>query len=83
MKKFIITFGSGQLDEFSVAPTSVSLVVESETENGAREKVFNTQGIGGRFCTSYPYEDFAEEFKVKYNMKEYTLEDLEKLRYKR
>ena len=80
--KFIITFGSSQLDEFYVRPNDVALIIEAKNENEARTKVFNLKGIGERFCTSYPYEKYIDEFVNKYNMKEYTLEDLEKLRIK-
>lgn len=80
--KFIITFGSSQLDEFYVRPNDVALIIEAKNENEARTKVFNFKGIGERFCTSYAYEKHIDEFVNKYNMKEYTLEDLEKLRIK-
>ena len=81
--KFIITFGSSQLDEFYVRPNDVALIIEAKNENEARTKVFNFKGIAERFCTSYQYEKYIDEFVKRYNMKEYTLEDLEKLRIKR
>ena len=56
--KFIITFGSSQLDEFYVRPNDVALIIEAKNENEARTKVFNFKGIGERFCTSYPYEKY-------------------------
>ena len=80
--KFIITFGSSQLNEFNVKPNDVALIIEAENENEARNQVCNFKGIGERFCTSYAYEKHIDEFVNKYNMKEYTLEDLEKLRIK-
>ena len=80
--KFIITFGSSQLDEFYVRPNDVALIIEAENENEARNQVCNFKGIGERFCTSYPYEKYIDEFVNKYNMKEYTFEDLENLRIK-
>ena len=80
--KFIITFGSGQLTEFYVRPTNVMLVIEAENVESARNKVFNFPGIGERFCTSYNYDEYANEFKEKYGMSEYTLEDLENKRIK-
>ena len=80
--KFIITFGSSQLDEFYVRPNDVALIIEAENENEARNQVCNFKGIAERFCTSYQYEKYIDEFVNKYNMKEYTLEDLEKLRIK-
>lgn len=78
--KFIITFGSGQLTDFSVNPLNVMLIIEAKNDNEAREIVFNFDGIGSRFCTSYNYETYKDEFINSYNMKEYTLKDLEKLR---
>ena len=80
--KYVITFGSGQLTEFFVRPTNVMLVIEAENENEARQQAFDFEGIGGRFCTSYQYEDVREEFENKYGMKEYSLEDLESKRIK-
>lgn len=82
MKKFIITFGSGQLTEFYVNPYTVMLVIEAEDENKAREQVFQFPGIGDKFCTSYRYDDVVDVFKIKYGMQEYTLDDLESKRLK-
>lgn len=76
MNKYIITFGSGQLLGFQVNPLKVALIIEADNENSARQKVFNFYGIGSKFCTSYPYSKI-EEFKTKFNMREYTLDDLE------
>lgn len=78
--KTVITFGSGQLTEFFVRPTNVMLVIEAENENEARNVAFAFDGIGERFCTSYNYDEVKVEFRKEYGMKEYTLEDLEKLR---
>lgn len=80
--KTVITFGSGQLTEFFVRPTNVMLVIEAENVIEARQKAFDFPGIGERFCTSYNYEEVKDEFKNKYGMKEYTLEELESLRIK-
>jgi hypothetical protein len=80
--KYVITFGSGQLTEFFVRPTNVMLVIEAEDENSARQKAFDFPGIGSRFCTSYNYEEVKDEFKSKYGMKEFSLEDLESKRIK-
>ena len=80
MKKYIFTFGSSQLNEFFVNPTIVALIVQAENENIARNEVFQFSGIGERFCTSYPYDEYIDEFINDYGMKEFTLEDLEKLR---
>lgn len=55
MNKYIITFGSGQLTDFSVNPNNVMLVIEAKNENEARMQAFNYPGIGERFCTSYNY----------------------------
>lgn len=78
--KTIITFGSGQLTEFFVRPTSVMLVIEADDENEARGIAFDFPGIGGRFCTSYEYTDENVMKFHRFGMKEYTLEDLENLR---
>ncbi len=80
--KYVITFGSGQLTEFFVRPTNVMLVIEAQDENQARQEAFNFDGIGGRFCTSYKYDDVKDEFINQYGMTEYTLEDLESKRIK-
>lgn len=80
--KYVITFGSGQLTEFFVRPTNVMLVIEAEDENQARQRAYDFEGIGGRFCTSYKYDDVRDEFENKYGMKEYSLEDLEAKRIK-
>ena len=80
MKKYIFTFGSSQLNEFFVNPNNVALIVEAESGNLARDIVFNYPGIGSRFCTSYPYDEYIDEFINEYSMKEFTLDDLEKLR---
>ncbi len=78
MNKYIFTFGSRHLKEFNVNPMEVMLIVEAENEGSARDKVFNFPGIGEYFCTSYRYSR-KHEFN-KFNMVEYTLEDLEKER---
>ena len=80
MQKYIFTFGSSQLNEFFVNPNNVALIVEAESGNLARDIVFNYPGIGSRFCTSYHYDEYIDDFKNIYDMKEYTLSDLEKLR---
>ena len=81
--KYVITFGSGQLTEFFVRPTTVMLVIEAEDENSARQKAFDFSGIGSRFCTSYKYNDVKDEFLNDYGMKEYSLEELEMKRIKK
>lgn len=80
--KTIITFGNNHLIQFNVRPLSVMLVIEAESENKARTLALNFNGIGEYFCTSYPYTKYEKEFKEKYNMKEYTFDDLEMLRIK-
>jgi hypothetical protein len=65
--KYIITFGSSQLDEFCVNPTSVALIIEAENEMEARKIVFEYPGIGERFCTSYPYASVIDEFINDHN----------------
>lgn len=79
MNKYIITFGSGQLGDFNVSPNNVALVIEAENESIARGIVFDFPGIGSRFCTSYDYS-YIEDFISKYDMKVFTLDDLENLR---
>ena len=79
MNKYIFTFGSGQLTEFNVRPNDVALIIEANNENEARSIVFDYDGIGDKFCTSYPYS-YIDQFKNEYNMKEYSLDELESRR---
>ena len=78
--KIFITFGSDALPELKhvLNPMIVMLVVSGESMADARDKVFKSF-IGDKFCTSYPYDRFADEYKTKYGMKEHTLEELEYL----
>ncbi len=78
--KIFVTFGSSALPELRglVSPMNVMLVVNGESHNEARQKVFDSF-IGARFFTSYPYEMYADEFKEKYGMREYTIEELESM----
>lgn len=78
--KYIITFGSGQLSSFNVTPNDVSLVIDAESEVEARIKASQIEGVGNRFCSSYPYNTASEKFKEEYGMTEYTIEQLEELR---
>lgn len=78
--KYIITFGSGQLPSFNVVPNDVSLVIDAESEVEARIKASQIEGVGNRFCSSYPYSTASEKFKKEYGMTEYTIEQLEELR---
>jgi len=75
MAKHIITFGSNQIPEYPGNPMSIMLVIEAESDAEAREPLFKDP-FHGRFCTSYPYDEFADDFKRKYNMVEITLDDL-------
>lgn len=77
IKKYIITFGSGQLPEINqiINPNDIMLVVEANSMGQAREQIFNSF-IGDKFCTSYDYIPHAQEFKEKHNMFECTLENL-------
>ena len=77
MKKYIFTFGSKHLEwlHYKLNPMNVALVVEAENENVARQIVFKSK-IGEYFFTSYPYDEFVEEFKSRFGMKEYSLEEL-------
>lgn len=81
-EKTIVTFGSGQLKELSgkIRPNDVALIID-KPEPEARTIVMDSF-IGKSFCTTYPYSKM-DEFKEKYNMKEYTLEELESLQEKR
>ena len=80
MKKFIITFGSSQLSDVqTIRPMEIMLVIEAEDEYTARREVMESF-IGEKFCTSYPYEKYADEFAEKYGMYEVQLDTLEKLR---
>lgn len=79
--KLLVTFGSGHLKEFVIGnPNTVLLVVEGKDWADCRNNVFNFKGIGEMFCTTYDYSE-KDEFITKWNMKEYTLEDLERLRF--
>ena len=77
--KWIFTFGSDQLPEVHgiISPLKIMLIVEAKTEGLAREKVFNSF-IGRNFCTSYPYEPYAKEFKEKYDMIECNFDEFVK-----
>ena len=46
------------------------------------KKAFDFPGIGGVFCTSYPYTNETVKEFYDYGMKEYSLSDLENLRIK-
>ena len=76
MNKYIITFGSDQLQELRhiFNPMKVMVVVHAGSEMDARNMVFKSF-IGKNFCTSYPYSE-AQEFKDKYNMFEIEFEDI-------
>ena len=76
--KWFFTFGSEQLEwmrEQGINPMSVMLVVEAKSEREARNMVFSSK-IGPNFCTLYLYAIHADEFKDKYRMDEYTLEEI-------
>ena len=75
--KYIITFGSGQLSSFNVAPSDVSLVIDAESEVEARIKASQIEGVGNRFCSSYPYSTASEKFKKEYGMTEYNLNTID------
>ena len=81
LTKWIFTFGSNQLQEIrhKVRPMKVMIVIQTEHERDARNQIFDSF-IGQKFCTSYPYKPFAEEFVSKYNMKVYTLKQIEDMR---
>lgn len=75
--KTIITFGSSQLAEYAINPSSIMLVLEMP-ENEARELV--REEFDNKYCTSYPYKPYAENFKQSYDMVEITIEELRKLK---
>ncbi len=79
--RWIFTFGSSQLSSLktNINPMDIMLVIKAKTENEARSEVFKSF-IGPYFCTSYPYEQYANEFKEKYNMHEVSMADLETMR---
>lgn len=80
MNKYIITFGSAQLQEFKIDnPMKVMLILEDKDEWSAREQLMDTP-IKRNFCTSYPYKKY-HDFKTKYGMYPITLDQLmEKVR---
>lgn len=78
--KLLFTFGSGQLRDFMVGnPNDVLLVVEGKDWEDCRKQVFSFKGIEDKFCTSYDYSE-RDEFLNKWDMREYTLTDLDKVR---
>lgn len=78
MNKYIITFGYGQLRKFNVRPNDVALIVEGNDMYEARQQVFDCDYIQDKFCTSYPYTEM-KDFRDN-GMKEYTLDELMKLK---
>ena len=79
LKKWAFTFGSGHLADFHVNSSAVILIVDAPTEWEARDIVLGTDGIGTKFCTSYPIEQ-TEDFIWKYGMSYITLDNLLKLK---
>jgi hypothetical protein len=80
-KKTIITFGSNHIEwakAKGINPMSVMIVIDKD-ERSARQDVVKS-AISNKFAFSYPYEDNADDFKKKYNMKEYTLKQILDLR---
>jgi len=77
--KYIITFGTNHLKDFNIDAAKTALIVEGNDEYEARNQVFNFNGIGDKFCTSYDYSQILK-FKDR-GFEEITLEDLEKLRF--
>lgn len=75
MSKYIFTFGSNQLPNFRANPMKVMLVIKADNESIAKNIVFDSP-IGNKFCTSYPYDEYAQDFKDNYSMDEWTLKDL-------
>jgi hypothetical protein len=80
MRKYIATFGFNQLNQFNVNPNEVILVLEGNNYKDMKTQLINYPGIGTNFCTTYDYEAIIDELMNEFGMKEYTLEDLEKLR---
>ena len=77
--KTIMTFGSAQLTQFNVKPMKVMLVSQL-CDVALRELAMKTEGIGLKFCTTYDYDAKVEEFEDKYDMCQYTYEELMLLR---
>lgn len=75
MTKYFVTFGTGQLENFAVNAGTVMVVVEADSESEARARFFE-EPFNGRFSSSYNYDQLADDFKNRYHMVEYTLEEL-------
>ncbi len=67
MNKYIITFGTDHLKEIAnlIRPLKAIVTIEASSEKQAREKIFRSF-IGKKFCTTYPYEPNAQNFKDDY-----------------
>jgi len=79
--RWIFTFGSTQAQGFwkhNINPMNIMMIVEDEHEGVARQKVFDSI-IGRDFCTSYPYNIYANDFKHKYGMVEMSFDEAIKL----
>ena len=75
--RYFATFGSDQLEEYEIpgGPTAVMLVSPiGVTENEFRA-VLRIR-VDNNYCTTYPLEQ-AHRFHVEYNMRQYTLDELE------
>lgn len=80
MRKFIFTFSNHNLVGFDVEQNKVALIVEAEYESYARNMIHSVEDIGKGYCLSYSYEDNMEDFKTRFGLKEYTLDELLKLK---
>lgn len=74
--KWIIIFYNGQLENFDVNPDDIMVIVESESEHLAADKVLDIEGMKTSFCTAYPYDRYVELLTNQYHRTEITLEDL-------
>lgn len=78
----IISFGSGQLQEFNIPAEhrrAGVYIVTVLVDPIARDLMFRTPGIGSGFCTSYPYKDYISKFE-EFGGAFYTYEELMLLR---
>ena len=75
---YFATFGSGQLEGFSVNPMKVAVHMGCCSEGVLRGRL-NKPPFNNRYCTTYPIERFAE-MEDLWEMKMYSMEDLLKLK---
>ena len=74
-KEAFITFGSGQLREFTVNPMEVLLYIQDVDSEYELRKIVADTIIGLKFCTSYPGKE-AEKHINEYGMFPISLDTL-------